>query len=489
MPELHKPALFAYTFCAIDGGPLPALATAWQAVVRLGMTEPVEGLHASPKLGPAPTRPVPRFELLAAGDRPDEGQFQAYAFASHDVAGVVGCLAPGEGDAATWEELIGVWERALGEHAEPLGSALALVGLNDEGAAEEPPPVGDRGWESGLRTAAGFSVWQARGEARLLALTGPERAEAEIDRFAWWAGETRLPPLARYLLHASKLRFEHRVYERQIGEFHQANRDLDADIVELTSVLAEDSRRPLTAEQLDDAAAHLVRAETKLVATTGSMTELADLRRTVKIARENMRPLVPAPAQGASVEDSPFAADLELADWLDAQARHDIGYAKSTRERADRVRDLLKLRFDHASSQREQDQNYLLLLQTALLSALIAGATAFSVLRKDSPVPEQVHVPLIALAVTLALALPLVAVHWRARFRWFDRLAAGLLLASLGWYVTASVWVATTSPNEDAPWWVVVPVMLVCGGAGIWLTYVQDRSLGLSRGERASSVR
>jgi hypothetical protein len=290
--------------------------------------------------------------------------------------------------------------------------------------------------------------------------------EAEIDRWAWWAGETRLPPLARYLLHASKLRYEYEVYEAQIADFHRANRDLDADVERLTGVLAGDRRKPLTTEQLLDASEELAGVEAKMAGATGSSTALGDLRRTVAIASSNLTKVVPPPAEGEQEMSSPFAADLDLAEWLEGQVEHDIGYADSVRDRADGVRSLLQVRFDHARERRMQEQNYLLLLQTALFSALIAGVTAYGIIKDEGKPLTQGDFALIAVAMSLSFALPLLAVHWYARYRWFDRVAAALLGASLGWLIAAHSW-------KGAAW--AVTSAVIVGAIAYALTRLKDR--------------
>jgi hypothetical protein len=482
--ELRSPALFAYVFAPVGKDGSPALGAAWEAVGRLGMTEPIDGLSAPAALGEVPRTPVAEFGLLAAARRPDDvGQHQAYAFAYHDVTGVVVCLAPDQGDASAWPELLAEWNAASPPpDADVLGSALVLVGLAERGTGDaEPPAVEGRPWDSGTRTEGRITVWGAAGEPRLLALIGAPDREADVDRWAWWAGETRLPGLGLYLLHAAKLRFEGDVYRAQVGGLHDALEELDDEIATLTGVLAGDHRRPLTAERLQDAERRLVEAEVRLAGVTGTSTSLGDLGRTVRIARHNMGALVPAPARGEPDTDSPFSRDLEVADWLEEQVEHDVGYAASARERADRVRDLLALRLSHAAERRMQEQNYLLLLQTALLSALIAGVTAFGVLREFSGIEKELQLALVAVAVSFALALPLLLVHAYARYRWFDRVAAVLLGASLGWLITAAAWVVFTDPNEAAPAWAAVPAAIALGILALALTRLQDRWISKHR--------
>jgi hypothetical protein len=472
--DVQERALFAYVFVPIEGC-APAIERAWAAVGRLGITAPIDDLDvgAVPDGAAFPTEPVPAFRLLAAATRPDEpGQYQAYAFAQHDVAGVVACLMPGEGSDGAWPSLLAEWTAAdpVAEESRVLGTAMVLIGLSSDAVAE-PSEVDGRPWAFGVRTDRGVAVWEATGSPRLMAMVCAREREEDVHRWAWWEAETRLPAFARYLLHASKVRFEGDVFQAEMPELHRAQRAMEEEIVDVTRVLAEEERRPHTAEHLYAAERRLIALESSLAGAAGSGTDLDDLRRTVGIARENMKNLMPGTARGETGDSSPFADDLALADWLDAQIAHEIGYASSTRARADGVRNLLSLRLRHAAERRLQEQNYLLLLQTALLSALIAGGGAYTAL-KDSGVTPGLHAPLTALAVTLALALPLLFVHWYARYRSFDRIAAGLLGASVGWFIASDIW---RHGGTGAHPQQTIPAAILFGALGMALTWLQDR--------------
>jgi hypothetical protein len=144
-----------------------------------------------------------------------------------------------------------------------------------------------------------------------------EDGDAVASAWAWSRGDTAIPPLARYLLHAAKLRYQLRVWLRD-----DRARELREGITETAAEARRTPDVPRQAELLrrrDDA---LLMAD-----------ELRDLRRTVEIAADNM-----ARALGDEVEVSgPFADDRDLAQWFLARLDDDSAYLDTATRRAQRL--------------------------------------------------------------------------------------------------------------------------------------------------------
>jgi hypothetical protein len=167
----------------------------------------------------------------------------------------------------------------------------------------------------------------------------------------------------------------------------------------------------------------------------------------VDIANHNMAQVAPGPSTGA--HDTMVDRDQAVAERLSQQISHDIGYAEAAMERAGHATGLSSIRFQHAEQRLQRERTRAVLLQTALLSALLAGLGAITTFDLTLRVGRSLRLPLLASLVTLLFSAPLVAGSWHDGFRLTDRIVIGLLGASLGWLAVVAAW-------ATAPWFAIV---------------------------------
>jgi CASPASE and TPR Repeat-associated protein len=489
-------ALYAYSFSPIRPAPgadhdvASYLSGLWDRCRRLGMTAPIfsDRPSAFPDL---PTDGVPRYEILAGqGSREGEGLAQAIVFARHDTVGMVATLAAttGEDGPGEWADLYARWTAEVDSDEAPdgiLGEAFVLVALGDPRAHGQPfPPnlaeAAAKGL-SGIATgtaplpamiepdAAMWDGLDAR-RRRVVGIIGSKDQEAALDRLVWWEGESELPALGRYLLNASKLDYEARVYQVLRPQFEEALQQVDRP---LARVLAENDRlhgsRSVRLDDLLEAQADLFGAQQDSTGLVHVVSRLQELRRTVEIAGENMAmsapPTRPAPGEGAV---SMFERDRRTAGWLVGQIDHDLGYTDAVLTRAQGARELTSLRLQQAQDRHARLQNRVTLLQTAIWAALLTAIGAVATLGLTFDPAPRLRVPLLALWVALALAFPLLAAHWHERYRAADYAAAAAVGGSAAWLSLRLEW-------EGAPWPVTVVVVAAGGGLGWWLARAHDR--------------
>jgi hypothetical protein len=534
MRGIGKPALLIACFAPaapVDDDCAHAyLADLWRACRALGMTSPLPGLPvAAGQLPPLPRR-TKELEIVAAAQRDGSAAvYSAFVFAEHDTAGLVALLAPNDprSGLAGWNDLRAEWTAALAAAGRPadgrppdgiLGEFHVYEALRrgafggSEQAMSEairryaPAPAGASGggagagagggtgtgsgagsgggagggwWRGHDRTEHGFRVWRreddpTRDTVSDLYVLAPDRLEAELDAWAWAVdGESGLRPLTRYLLHASKMRFEARQYAAadpvavpvDVSDRH--TREL---LRELEPAAAG---RPIALGRVLRAAALLDRTQLGPQGMTWTITGLRQLSRTVAIAAANMR--IHAPAvhrQGPGV--SWPQADLAAAEALIAQAESDQVYLETTRERAEAARALASTIVDRAFDDR---RGKLTLIQGSVLGAVVTALTVVQAFQYHVPLSRFLQSPTIALLTALALALPLTVLRWAGvrattSYAWLVSCAAGLVGASLGWLVT--VLIRRHLDQGPLPVAVTLPCAVVSGllahGASRWLT-------------------
>jgi predicted nucleotide-binding protein len=347
--------LVAHVFAAADGPDAEAAHRAvdeiWRGCGRIfRMTESIPGANLPRLLSPGlASLPAGSETALAAQESPD-GNFQAVLRIHHDVLNLSIALAmperpAGEADRGAenwtwWRDLDNRWHR-LTDYAAPhlLGEArlyLARVADNAGIAAATPAlyrslsrllpaeAVSSQDTESaGVSLPAGSALWETatqpdgRRLRRFVLATAPD-ADAAASAWAWSDGGTRIPPLCRYLLHAAKIRYELRVWQRD-GQARQLRSSLDGLGEELRRLGASDpaKRELLRVRRLDALLEH---------------TDLRGLRRTVEIAADNLGRAFDL--TGLLGPGSPFADDAGLArsmlEWLDDE----ITYLDQAAERA-----------------------------------------------------------------------------------------------------------------------------------------------------------
>ncbi|CAM4438704.1 CATRA conflict system CASPASE/TPR repeat-associated protein [Nocardia ninae] len=161
---------------------------------------------------------------------------------------------------------------------------------------------------------------------RILVVGAPRGRDDELSAWTWSDGGVAMPPLARYLMHAAKLRYQARV----LGDgtrLRQLQRRAKDRVIGLAPVLTASGAVPAATEQIRALAAD----EANLVATLG---DLQDIRHTIEIAEHNMRLSMPAPCP----------ADHALAELLPQRVSDASDYLHTALERVRHMRELLAAR-------------------------------------------------------------------------------------------------------------------------------------------------
>lgn len=183
-------------------------------------------------------------------------------------------------------------------------------------------------WRWGITTTAGYALWDtglvglAAGTAavREIVLIAAADRDAELSAWAWSDGTPAMPPFARYLMHAAKLRYEARL----VDSWHATTpggQDLSALATELNAVLPIGSPSPGDAGVLSSLRGRLRAEETRLTLLRGDMKRL---EQTVSVAQRNL-----AAQPGCEAGDGSagvFAADQSLASFLSGQVTTDQDY-------------------------------------------------------------------------------------------------------------------------------------------------------------------
>ncbi|HEX4094109.1 MAG TPA: CATRA conflict system CASPASE/TPR repeat-associated protein [Trebonia sp.] len=309
-----------------------ALRDLWLACRQLFlMREPIAGIGLPDQL-PATYRELAgsaRYRAdeeaaLAAQERPD-ADCQAILRRHRNVLNLSVVLAAPE--AATppasghswWQDLDSQWS-FLAER-----SSAALLGEARIYLARSPRPADER-LDALLPAAARISywgrdraatdgplaIWEAlpwsddRAVRRLvLAFGDAEEADLLASVWAWSRGDTAIPPLARYLLQAAKLRSWYRGWRREA-----------------------ESRAPDATVTLDSPGVGSPEARQRAA-------RLRSLRRGAEIAEHNMRLVVSSDRLLAP--EGPFADDRNLAQWFQAQLDDDLAYLAIAEDRASAV--------------------------------------------------------------------------------------------------------------------------------------------------------
>jgi predicted nucleotide-binding protein len=251
---------------------------------------------------------------LAAQERSD-AECQAILRRHRDVLNLSVVLAAPEAAAppasghSSWQDLDSQWS-FLSERvsAATLGEARIYL-------ARSALPPGEH-LDTLLPAAARISYWsrdRAASDGRLalwealpwaddravrrFALAFPYEEEAHLlaSVWAWSRGDTAIPPLARYLLHAAKLRSWYREWRREAGT----------------------RARTATASP----------AEPRRLAA-----DLRALRRAAEIAEHNMSLVVSS--GGLLSPEGPFADDRNLAQWLQILLDDDLAYLAIAADRS-----------------------------------------------------------------------------------------------------------------------------------------------------------
>ncbi|MFF3559715.1 CATRA conflict system CASPASE/TPR repeat-associated protein [Streptomyces sp. NPDC002574] len=482
MHRFVKPSLIIT--CFVPAVPEPGdtsareyLARLWDACGMLGMTAAFGGLPLSARPFSGSAVPAAEFTVLAAATREDgPGIHAAYAFAEHDVLGLVALLAPNDLDAGLeqWTTLLDQWSAALtaaGVTGLPpatiLGEYRVFTALYRGGTPRSQrsmaesvrhhvpsPGGGDETWWRGHDvTEHGFSVWRTGGEGlgdpgavvSDFCVLAPLRAEAALDEWAWAAdGESGLRPLTHYLTHAAKAGYEARRYHAFASKepLHARRAHSDRESVALLRALQPTAAgEPVSLQDVLAAAAMLDRTQLGPHGMLWTITQHRDLSRTVSIAISNMGLYAPRLRRVGAGLSWP-ERDLAAAEALIAQVHNDLEYLSAARERAEAARAAATAVTDRALN---EYRNRLSLVQTSVLGSLLTALTVVQTLHYDLPLPKVARLPTILVLTAVALFLPLAVLRQaavsavRLPYHWIDSAAAGLLGSSTCW-LALTVW-------------------------------------------------
>jgi hypothetical protein len=171
-------------------------------------------------------------------------------------------------------------------------------------------------WLEPESPVAPLSVWASQNghdRDRALVVLAPADRDLELSAWTWSRGTADMPPLARYLMHAAKLRYSVQVWRRDLASLEQLRSAVDNQVDQIRAERGDADG--LRRGQLDLAAA---------------MSALRRLRHTAEIARTNM----------TAVLDEPLRGDRGLAEWFDDQLGHTMAQLEESHRLAREVRDL-----------------------------------------------------------------------------------------------------------------------------------------------------
>jgi predicted nucleotide-binding protein len=256
----------------------------------------------------------------------------------------------------TWADYAALWARANPSQAGALlGEAqvfLARTAPGKNGAVPATPGLGqeldrllpyreDRPhgwWGRGTTTTAGYALWDTglaeTTASREVVLVAAADRDEELSAWTWSDRTPAMPPFARYLMHAAKLRYEARLLESWHGSTPAAQAT-DSLVAELNAILeleqpGQDRAGPLRSVQ--------GQLRTEVHRLTLLDADLARLEQTVSVAQRN---LVAQPGCGPEVEPAGiFAADQSLARYIGGQAGSDRSYLQIELNRAKNMREL-----------------------------------------------------------------------------------------------------------------------------------------------------
>ncbi|GHJ48093.1 hypothetical protein Cs7R123_54350 [Catellatospora sp. TT07R-123] len=354
--------LVVHLYAPTDG---PAAEAAYRRLheVWAGCRHAFAMTEAIPGTGLPSHLPETLGELIGAGsgqERAVAGQEhrgavdQAVLRLHHDVLCLSVGLAPARPETGTWWARTDLrWRELVGSAGPSLLGQAMVYGARLDGPVSASAEEGQQArlllparaeaadwWQRGCLLPDGVAMWEitpqedSRDLRRLLCAV-PEPDDAQLSAWIWSDGGTAIPPLARYLLHAAKLRYLLRVWERD-RHAGRGRVDLGALADRLRSLAKEPG--PADAELLKSVLGQLDRLHQDGLESAMFGASLKELRLTAEIALSNMAKVVAA----ESVPDhcDLVADDRAVGGWLLDQIGTDLRYLDLDSGRARQVADL-----------------------------------------------------------------------------------------------------------------------------------------------------
>jgi hypothetical protein len=451
---INNHALHIYVFTPRRSGvvsPDQALARTWTAASKLGISDQVaDGRQPVDLPGELPADDL-WFQVVAA-KTDAQARNVAIAFTAHDVAAVLIRLqvpSADPGDADPWIALLRSWRDVF--DADQLTGALGAVHLFT-GTCDQPATMAAASAaetvrkvladypQSGLELSTvlepGIALWDMqRSWGRSIVALADHAAAATMSEWCWVRGENSdLGRLGRYLMHSAKLRFEISVFQSDRPALREQERKIDDQLKKAFALHRQFESDEDSSGELIDAQSRLGREQGDATGLLISITRLRDLRQTVEIAAHNLRAYQPAEvAIEHPTSRSPFARDIELAQWLDGRVKHEIAYHESSRDRVAETQKLTDLRLQQITAGHTRTANLLTVLQTSLLGALLAAFSVSNAFGAKFSAPTPVRAATMTVVAGAALLLPTLALRWNSRYSWPELTAVGALGAAAGW--------------------------------------------------------
>ncbi|GAA2974703.1 hypothetical protein LV75_001856 [Actinokineospora diospyrosa] len=377
--------------------------------------------------------------VLAARTRPGSGIHQAVLRREHDVFCLSVVVEPDPADGLLWADLDAQWSAVMAPPTPGvLGVArLFLACLPEPGAPPSGVPADPSApatWpDRGITVPQGFAVWEAsapdesRAQRRLVVLAGEEQ-DAELSSWAWIGAGLALPPLAKYLLHAAKLRYQVRVWQAAPD-----SRDLraEADSTIRTLLAAVRPGRDPAHGELLDAARRLTSLQARELGLIDRSTRLREMGRTVDIATANLAAFAGDPHLGGLFED-----DRGLAEWFAGQLDDDATYLEAALQRCAHVSALVDQILQRARQRRQESVNLAL---TGVVGAILMSLAAIQSLQYTVPLSAHAKPAVIAVLGSLALLASLVVLRVVVPDRRWSlvpvHLGCGVVAAMAAWIV------------------------------------------------------
>ena len=168
-------------------------------------------------------------------------------------------------------------------------------------------------------------------------------------------------------------------------------------------------------------------------------------------------------------------ASLRFRNGFDHRVGHEIAYLDSCRERVGEAQALTDLRLKQLAAAYARIANWLSVLQTSLLGALLGTFGVASALGGSFSVPTSVRAAVMALVASMALILPPLAVRWTHGYGWMELIGVAVVGAAAGWVV------AVAASSEAS---LVIVLAAAALGAGVLAA-----TASLANGRRPSKPR
>jgi hypothetical protein len=486
---VSEPALLAHTFFTADGrgsalGGEAGLRALWDAMAKIGLNQEIAGVPR--ELLPVSTGGFTERLTVLGGLQTADGDGQLIVYQDHDVLGASLLLAPDAPD-ATWTALQSQWETVLA--GEPtvtgaLGSAviyLAQVSSDVAAHVSIKPlrpllPAAERTNAAKAMFDRGISVWELSpidagpvAQHRRFVAVAPLTQKDALDRWIWSDDRPGLVPFTRYLLHATKLRYQQLVLVRDLP----AVRDAVADAKTQCDALTAELQRPLPPDRLRAVSGRLTAAQARERGLVDSLSRIRVMVGTVRTADRNMTAALDTPA--IDEPGSPLDNDRHIAAWLTDQLATEETYLQATNDRISQVTGIVTAAVEMTQRSRQES---LTVLQTSLLGGLVTVLAAIQSLEYKLPIRPSLNAPLIAALTAIAVWLPTAILHWppgsrHGRWKLFDGLLCGFVGGTLGWLATGIVGLLAEGDTPHWHWTLsIATATAVCFAAVPWLRRV-----------------